>query len=39
MVNGPSQIFIEKRGLCQPSSLTFSGSEGLRRVIERVFCL
>lgn len=37
MVNGPSQIFIEKQGLCQPSGLTFSGSDGLRRVIERIF--
>jgi len=37
MVNGPSQIFIEKRGVCQPSGLAFSGSDGLRRVIERIF--
>ncbi|MFZ9313907.1 MAG: ATPase, T2SS/T4P/T4SS family [Burkholderiaceae bacterium] len=37
MVNGPSKIFIEKQGLCQPSGLVFSGADGLRRVIERIF--
>ena len=37
MVNGPEKIFIEKNGVCQPSHLAFSGSDSLRRAIERIF--
>ena len=37
MVNGPSQVFVERDGQCQPSQLRFSGVDELRRVIDRIF--
>ena len=37
MVNGPSQVFVERNGQCQPAGLGFAGVDELRRVIDRIF--
>ncbi len=36
MVNGPSQVFIEKKGLLEPSDARFLDDQQLRTVIERI---
>lgn len=36
MVNGPSHIFFERRGVIEKSDKTFSGEEALRALIDRI---
>lgn len=36
MVNGPDRIYVERRGLLEPTEVAFAGEEELRDVIERV---
>ena len=36
MVNGPGRIYVERRGLLEPTEVAFAGEEELRDVIERV---
>jgi len=36
MVNGPSRVFIERRGLIEHAPQTFAGEAHLRRIIDRI---
>jgi pilus assembly protein CpaF len=36
MVNGPDRIYVERRGLLEPTDVAFAGEEELRDAIERV---
>jgi pilus assembly protein CpaF len=36
MVNGPDRIYVERRGLLEPTDVTFADEEELRDAIERV---
>jgi pilus assembly protein CpaF len=36
MVNGPDRIYVERRGLLEPTEVAFGGEEELRDAIERV---
>jgi pilus assembly protein CpaF len=36
MVNGPDRIYVERRGLLEPTEVVFAGEDELRDVIERV---
>jgi pilus assembly protein CpaF len=36
MVNGPERIYVERRGLLEPTDVAFAGEEELRDAIERV---
>ena len=36
MVNGPGQVYVERRGLLEPTEVTFESEEELRNAIERI---
>ncbi|RUO32106.1 pilus assembly protein CpaF [Aliidiomarina sedimenti] len=36
MVNGPSQVYVERHGQLSPSEVAFADEDALRRVIERI---
>jgi pilus assembly protein CpaF len=36
MVNGPDRVYIERRGLLEPTDVRFEGEEDLRNAIERI---
>jgi pilus assembly protein CpaF len=36
MVNGPDRVYIERRGLIEPTGVRFEGEEDLRNAIERI---
>ncbi len=36
LVNGPTEVFIEKNGQLQPSDITFKNEEHVRHIIDRV---
>jgi pilus assembly protein CpaF len=36
MVNGPERVYVERRGLLEPTEVTFESEEELRNAIERI---
>ncbi len=36
MINGPAQVYVERRGRIEPSALTFDSSEHLMQIIDRI---
>jgi pilus assembly protein CpaF len=36
MVNGPDRVYVERRGLLEPTGVTFESEEELRNAIERI---
>jgi pilus assembly protein CpaF len=36
MVNGPDRVYVERRGLLEPTDVCFEGEEDLRNAIERI---
>jgi pilus assembly protein CpaF len=36
MVNGPDRVYVERRGLIEPTGVRFEGEEDLRNAIERI---